>query len=224
MPPRRSIRFLSAAIHTAIVAALVVGTQLTAPMPLPFPRSVLAYQDARAVTLQDIPLPAPERARPSPGAVASPNAAPTIAPAGITPESGLENSSAAVPSSEISGVESGFAGGVEGIGVTQPVPAPPPPAPAPIRPHSGMQQPAKIFDVAPVYPAVARAARVEGVVILEAVIDASGKVASAHVLRSIALLDQAALDAVRQWQFTPTLLNGQPVPVVLTVTVNFTLR
>ena len=62
-----------------------------------------------------------------------------------------------------------------------------------------------------------------GVVILEAVIGVDGRVADAKVLRSIPLLDQAAVDAVRQWVYTPTLLNGVPVPVIMTVTVNFTL-
>ena len=51
-----------------------------------------------------------------------------------------------------------------------------------------------------------------------------GRLKDAKVLRSIPLLDQAALDAVKQWQFTPTLLNGVPVPVIMTVTVNFTLQ
>ncbi len=87
-----------------------------------------------------------------------------------------------------------------------------------------MKAPRKITDVTPIYPAVARTARVEGVVILEAVIDAAGRVESVHVLRSIPLLDQAAMEAVRQWTFTPTTLNGTPVPIVMTVTVNFTLR
>jgi protein TonB len=87
-----------------------------------------------------------------------------------------------------------------------------------------MKAPHKIVDVPPVYPPVAQRARVEGVVILEAVIDAQGRVASVRVLRSIALLDQAAVEAVRQWRFTPALLNTEPVPVVMTVTVNFTLR
>ena len=86
-----------------------------------------------------------------------------------------------------------------------------------------MQAPTKIVDVAPTYPQLARTARVEGVVILEAVIDASGRVATVRVLRSIPLLDQAAVTAVRQWQFTPTRLNGEAVPIVMTVTVNFTL-
>ena len=59
--------------------------------------------------------------------------------------------------------------------------------------------------------------------IIETIIDTRGDVESASVLRSIPLLDQAALDAVRQWKFTPTTLNGVPVPVVMTVTVNFKL-
>jgi periplasmic protein TonB len=55
------------------------------------------------------------------------------------------------------------------------------------------------------------------------VIGPSGRVQDARVLRSIPLLDQAALEAVKQWEFTPTTLNGVPVPVIMTVTVQFTL-
>ena len=78
--------------------------------------------------------------------------------------------------------------------------------------------------VAPAYPPLARTARVEGTVILEAVLDTEGRVREARVLRSVPLLDAAALEAVQQWTFTPTRLNGDPVPVVLTVTVVFSLR
>ena len=84
--------------------------------------------------------------------------------------------------------------------------------------------PTKTKNVQPVYPPIAQSARVQGVVIIEATIGADGRVKDAKVLRSIPLLDQAALDAVKQWQFTPTLLNGVPVPVIMTVTVNFTLQ
>jgi TonB family protein len=118
-----------------------------------------------------------------------------------------------------------------GAGVPPPPPPPPPPAPyvaspaaadtKPLRVGGAIATPMKIKDVRPVYPPVARDAGVQGVVVLEAVIDETGAVSAARVLRSIPLLDQAALDAVRQWQFTPTLLNGAPVPVVMTVTINF---
>ena len=87
-----------------------------------------------------------------------------------------------------------------------------------------MKPPTKTLNVAPVYPPDAMAARVQGVVILEATIDSAGSVRDVKVLRSIPMLDEAAVDAVKQWQFTPTLMNGQPVPVVMTTTVNFTLQ
>jgi protein TonB len=108
-------------------------------------------------------------------------------------------------------------------------PAPPPPPPPPgwaagaVRVGGNVLMPQKTKHVAPVYPAIAESARVQGVVILELIIGPDGHVMDARVLRSIPLLDQAAIDAVRQWEFTSTRLNGSPVPVVMTVTVQFTL-
>ena len=93
---------------------------------------------------------------------------------------------------------------------------------APVRVGGSIKPPVKTRDVKPVYPPVARDAGVQGVVIIEAGIDSQGNVVTAHVLRGQPLLDQAALDAVRQWTFRPTQLNGAPVPVIMTVTVNFT--
>jgi protein TonB len=80
--------------------------------------------------------------------------------------------------------------------------------------------PARIVYVRPEYPQIARAAKVQGVVVLEAQIERDGHVCSARVLRSIPLLDQSAIDAVLRWRFTPAKTN---VPVVMTLTVNFTL-
>jgi protein TonB len=94
----------------------------------------------------------------------------------------------------------------------------------PVRIGGGIKAPGKIRDVPPVYPPIAQASRVQGVVIIEAVIDELGQVADARVLRSIPLLDEAALDAVRQWVYQPTLLNGQPKAVLMTLTVNFRLE
>jgi TonB family protein len=93
---------------------------------------------------------------------------------------------------------------------------------APVRIGGNIRAPKKIKDVKPVYPAIAQSARVAGAVTIEATIGPDGKVIDAKVVRSIPLLDQAALDAVRQWEYTPTLLNGVPVPVLVTVTINFT--
>ena len=82
--------------------------------------------------------------------------------------------------------------------------------------------PVKIVDVPPVTPELARRAGVFGTVILEVTIGADGSVERARVLRSIPLLDQAAIDAVKQWRFEPVMLNGQAVPVITTVPVTFT--
>ncbi len=92
---------------------------------------------------------------------------------------------------------------------------------AALRVGGKIKAPIKISGVEPVYPALAQSARVSGEVMIEATIGTDGKVIDARVVRSIPLLDQAALDAVRQWVYFPTLLNGVPVPVLMTVTVNF---
>jgi TonB family protein len=97
-------------------------------------------------------------------------------------------------------------------------------AAAAIRVGGKVKAPTKTRDVKPVYPATAQSARVQGVVIIEATVGTDGKVIAARVLRSIPMLDQAALDAVRQWEYSPTRLNGKPVPVTMTVTVNFKLK
>jgi TonB family protein len=108
-----------------------------------------------------------------------------------------------------------------------PVPPPPPPPAGwgvgAVRVGGNVKAPEKTRHVAPVYPPIAQSAAVQGVVILETIIGGDGKVQNARVLRSIPLLDQAAIDAVRQWEFTPTMLNGAPVPVIMTVTIQFTL-
>jgi protein TonB len=90
-----------------------------------------------------------------------------------------------------------------------------------IRVGGQVRPPIRIKDVNPVYPAIAQSARVQGDVVIEATIDEEGKVADARVIKSVPLLDQAALDAVRQWEYRPSLLNGIPTPVVTTVTVRF---
>lgn len=99
-----------------------------------------------------------------------------------------------------------------------------PQARAILRVGNEISSPQKLKDAAPVYPKIAVAARVSGIVIVEAVINRSGRVQSGCILRSIPMLDQAALDAIRQWEYSPALLNGQPVDVVMTVTVNFALE
>jgi protein TonB len=94
---------------------------------------------------------------------------------------------------------------------------------APVRVGGNVPAPTKTRHVNPVYPAEARDAGVQGVVICEVTLNRDGRVAGVRVLRSIPALDAAAVEAVSQWEFTPTNLNGEPVPVIMTVTVNFAL-
>jgi protein TonB len=80
-----------------------------------------------------------------------------------------------------------------------------------------------IYQPKPEYPELARMARTEGAVELEAVIAKDGTIEMLKVLRGHPLLIKAALEAVRQWRYQPTLLNGEPVEVVTEITVNFKL-
>ncbi len=132
-----------------------------------------------------------------------------------------------------------------------PMPPPPPPPqndrPDPVAPRSkprastprsvedpkgriyrvggAIKEPTKLKNVSPVYPELAKQARIKGVVILEATIGPRGDVTSVTILRGVhPLLDEAAVDAVKQWVYSPTLLNGVPVPLIMTVTVNFKLQ
>ena len=152
---------------------------------------------------------------PAPGFVA-----PVEVPTEIVPEEGLDlGAESGMPG----GVEGGVPGGVVG-GVVGGLPeAPPPPVVQPLRAGVDVREPRKVKSVAPVYPDLAVKARIDGFVILEAQIDARGRVAEVNVLRGNPLLIDAAVEAVRQWVYTPTLINGVPVPVLMTVTVTFKL-
>src|SRR5688572_9695684 len=132
------------------------------------------------------------------------------------------------PDDSLLGADVVSGAGADDIGA---IPAPPPPPPArrvdsppSLRVGGGIRQPQKVHHVAPLYPEIARSARVSGLVILEAILAEDGTVRDVRVLRSVPLLDAAAVAAVREWRFTPTLLNGTPVPVVMTVTVAFNLN
>jgi protein TonB len=116
---------------------------------------------------------------------------------------------------------SGVPGGDPDGKVVGGLPSPPPPEP--IRTGGDIHPPLKVRHVVPVYPEVARAARVQGDVVLDCTISNEGRVVDVKVLSGHVLLQAAAVDAVRQWLYRPTLLNGVPVPVVMTVTVHFTI-
>ena len=111
--------------------------------------------------------------------------------------------------------------------IAPPPPPPPPPRPVkrePIRVGGNVQESKLIKKIEPVYPELAKRARVQGVVILQVTVDEEGSVSEIRVLRGHPLLDDEAVRAVKQWKYSPTLLNGEPVPVIATVTVIFNLR
>jgi periplasmic protein TonB len=126
--------------------------------------------------------------------------------------------SGGVPGGQAGGVIGGIIGGVPGTNVP-----PPPPTPQRIRVGGSVQQARLINRVTPSYPPLARQARVQGTVRLQAIIAKDGTIQQLEVISGHPLLVQAALDAVRQWRYQPTLLNNEPVEVVTTVDVVFTL-
>jgi protein TonB len=208
---------LSVLVHALAVMAVVV-VPIIATTDLPEPRRATTFVLVTAVP-PPVPRPPAAAARPRPPAL---NAAPVEEPDGVRAEL------PAVPADDF--FETPGVDAAPGVVIADrgnlPAILPPPapaPAPAPVRVGGAIRAPQKIVHVAPEYPAIARAARTSGVVILETVITAEGSVGEVRVLRSVPLLDAAAVDAVRQWRFTPTLLNGEAVPVVMTVTIAFTL-
>jgi periplasmic protein TonB len=112
-------------------------------------------------------------------------------------------------------------------GIDRAIPPPPPPPPAvkqPVRVGGQIDAPRLIRRVAPEYPLIAQSAQVQGTVILEATVGADGRVDDVRVLRSHSVLDEAAMVAVQQWEYEPLMLNGEPQPFILTVTVSFHLE
>jgi protein TonB len=147
------------------------------------------------------------------------------------------------PTSGVAGVVGGMSGGVAGGAVggvlggiigSVPTLAPPPPPPPPaaakaapitrIKVGGNVQGAMIIKKTPPTYPQLAKSARVSGVVHLAAIISKDGTIQELHSLGGPALLIQAAMDAVKQWVYRPTMLNGEPVQVETTIDVNFTLN
>jgi len=128
------------------------------------------------------------------------------------------------------GIPGGVVGGVLGGSVVREIPpppqsSPPPPHRPPIRTGGNIHPPALVIRVDPIYPPLAVQALITGTVILEATVDENGNVTDVRVLRPVnAMLDRAALDAVRQWRYEPLLLNGVRTPFVLTVVLSFNLQ
>ena len=159
-----------------------------------------------------------QRSEAAPAARERPPApAPVEEPTSIAPETGVEGSP--------DGIEGGVAGGAgddpagesassgPGVGLS-----------GPVRLGGTVAPPKKIKDVRPVYPQVALATQARGTVILDVTIGTDGKVQDAKVIHSVSQLDFAALEAVRQWEYEPTRINGALVALIMTVVVNFAIQ
>ncbi|PYQ44186.1 MAG: hypothetical protein DMF77_07700 [Acidobacteria bacterium] len=233
--PARSWRWAPALVlHGAgFLALIVVPVFLAEDLPSPAAAVGKVFFVPTAVAP---PLPPPPRARrvvePPPRKDVAPArrpslAAPALPRAEIKPEDVIEPAPPAIaPAMHVDegvpgGVEEGVPGGIVG-GVTERASLNDS-ASSTVRVGGTIKEPKKLKNVTPVYPAVAARGKVEGVVILEIVIQPNGRVEDVRILRGIPLLDAAAVEAARQWVFAPTVFRGVPVSVMMTVSVRFSL-
>jgi len=124
----------------------------------------------------------------------------------------------------VGGVEGGVVGGVLGGVVGGVLGGVVGDSESPVRAYGEIRPPKLIKEVNPIYPEIARQARVEGIVILEATTDTYGRVQTVKVLRGVPLLETAAIDAVRQWVYEPMIINGRPRGFIFVVRVTFRLK
>jgi protein TonB len=148
------------------------------------------------------------------------------------PSSGVAGVAGGIPGGVAGGAVGGVLGGIIG-GIPSAAPPPPPPPPPAVKKEAPPQRikiggaviaASIVRKTQPVYPQLAKSARVQGVVHLAAVISKDGTIQELHSLGGPALLIQAAMDAVKTWVYKPTMLNGEPVTVETTIDVNFTLN
>jgi protein TonB len=223
---------ISMSAQLALVSAIVMPVLFFAGALPEVPTMMAFVAEASAPPPPPPPPPPPAQAVKSPATAAAkpvptPGAAPVEPPSTIQPERPNDEGDIGVPGGVEGGIPGGVPGGVVG-GLPSEIPAPPPPLPppprAPVRVGGQIQAPALMRKVDPIYPDVAVSARIRGVVILEANVDQDGRVLDVKVLRTAnRLLDDAAITAVRQWQYRPLILNGAPQPFVLTVVLTFNL-
>jgi protein TonB len=228
-------KFVSIVVHSALLSAVLLIPLLYATSQLPQVKTMAAFiVTAPPPPPPPPPPPAPKAPAaeshpdtPKPTTAVNPDAAPIEAPAEVRPEPAVPPGVQGVEGGVEGGVVGGVVGGIVGGLLPPPPPPPPPPAPkptGPVRVGGQITTPALVKRVEPTYPPVAVAAKLTGTVILEVIVDEQGGVRDVTVLRSVGALDRAAIEAVKQWQYTPLVLNGIPTPFVVTVTLNFSLR
>ena len=232
---RRSWRWPAAVAAHAVALGAITLVPLMSPSDLPEPATG-ARVFVVPVLVAPPPPPPPAAssarttlARKEPQVSRRPVAtAPPLDLAGVEPPANLDDpmpppSLQTADEGVPGGIEDGVPGGIVG-GILEPsVRAEEQAKDTRVRVGGAVKEPRKLKNVAPVYPDVAARAKVEGIVLLELAIGPNGRVEDVRVLRSIPLLDEAAVAAARQWLFSPTLLGGVPVHVAMTVSVRFNL-
>jgi protein TonB len=227
-PRRRGSLAISLIAHLVATAGIVIPTLYVvgAPPELPTMMAFVAPVDTPPPPPPPPPPPAAPAASERSVARASAVAVPIEAPLAIAPEPVFEPTEAGVPGGVEGGIPGGVIGGIVG-GISEALPPPPPPPPparkVPVRVGGQIAEPTVLVKVPPEYPELAARAQIHGVVILEALVDEEGAVQDVRVLRSVKFLDQPAIAALRQWRYTPLLLNGEAQPFVLTVSLTFRL-
>jgi periplasmic protein TonB len=227
---------ISASVHVAVVAALVIA-------PLFFKQAIdLAQYETTYLAPPPTPYappPLPAAARPAPQGpklsvakltmpTAIPMKVPVLHETSEAPAEAPDVSAAAiggVSGGESGGVPGGIPGGIlGGIGAASPPPPPSAVAAASnqvLKVGGDIKAPVAIYKPQPKYPILAQQARIEGDVQIDAIIDQNGTVIQTRAISGPPLLMNAALEAVKQWKYQPTYLNGKAYPVELTVEVTF---
>lgn len=222
---------VSIALHAIAIGGALFATIWTVDFPMNSPAQVAQYSAVAPPPPPPPPPPAAKRAAAEPTEQVKPVEVPKniqeMAPVEV-PESipdlpvaagGDEGVEGGVEGGVPGGVLGGVIGGTIGGVITEQAPA------APVRVGGDVKAPVAISRIDPVYPEVARKARIQGIVIVEAIIDKHGSVRDVKVLKGLPFgLDQAAVDAVKRWRFKPGTLNGAPVDVIFNLTVNFKLN
>ena len=202
-------------------ASNLVAILVAAPPPPPPPAAAVPASPAPAASAATPDRPVPRTLAPPPQQLALnldlPLAPPEERPAIVLAAAPALGNGVDALFGSGSGAGFGAEGGV-GWGTSASGPG------APVRVGKEISAPEVLHRVEPVYPKDAVAARIEGVVVVEATVDEQGNVIAVKVLRSIGSLDQAAIDAVSQWRYSPLRVNNQPAQFVLTVNVTFRLH
>ena len=223
---RRSITLpVSIALHSAGALALVVIPVLLAD-ETPEPQSGVRAFLVEPLSIAPPPPPPPARPAAAPRVEPKPQpqqqafVAPVEVPTQITPEEAIDLGG--VDSGAADGVEGGVPGGVVG-GIVGGLPDAPAAPVVPIRVGGDVREPKRIVSVPPVYPELAVKARLQGTVVVEATLNERGRVVNVSLVQGSPMLTESALEAVSKWVYSPTLVNGVPTPVIMTVKVHFRL-